>query len=88
MKLKYDYRLAHREWAWSMDPADPMGILIYHHGHQVMSIFLGEAMEVAGRELVMKHVAECDRTPWLTKWRAQRDAEMMDLLSKKYGYDQ
>ena len=87
MKVKYDYRLADREYAWDMDPADPMGIEIYHRGHLIMSIFLGEAMEAAGRELVMKHVKECDSSPWLHSWREQRDKEMMDLLSKKYGYE-
>lgn len=44
-------------------------------------------MEAAGRDLVMKHVRECDRSPWLHSWRVQRDQEMMDLLSKKYGYE-
>jgi hypothetical protein len=88
MKVKYRPELADKQYCWDLDLDNPMSIEIYHRGHLVMSLFLGEAMESAGRELVMQHVAECDRTPWLTRWRAQRDAEMMDLLARKYGYDQ
>ena len=87
MQVKFDHRLADREYAWDLSPSDPMIMEIYHRGYQVMSIFLGEAMEAAGRDLVMKHVRECDRSPWLHSWRVQRDQEMMDLLSKKYGYE-
>lgn len=87
MKVKYRPELADRQYCWDLDPDNPMSIEIYHRGNLVMSLFLGEAMESAGRELVMKHVIECDRSPWLRSWREARDQEMMDILSKKYGYE-
>jgi hypothetical protein len=34
-----------------------------------MRIFVGEAMECAGRKAVMQHVKECDRSPWLPRWK-------------------
>lgn len=56
------------EYSWNLSEHDPMIIEIFHNNARVMSIFLGEAMESAGRVRVMRHVKACDNSPWLIKW--------------------
>lgn len=58
------------EYGWDLDEKDKMIIVIKKNGVRVMSLFLGEAMESAGRKNIMKHVRECDRSPWIKKWGA------------------
>jgi hypothetical protein len=55
-------------YTWNLSKTDPMIIEIFHNGNKIMGIFLGEAMESAGRTQVMRHVKECDNTPWLMRW--------------------
>lgn len=69
-------------YSWTLDDSDPMIIVIKHYGSTVMRIFLGEAMESAGRARVMSHVRECDRTPWLKQWREHAEREMVEKLSR------
>jgi hypothetical protein len=57
-----------REYSWDMHPTDPMIILVKHNDNVVQRIFLGEAMECAGKTAVMKHVDVCNNTPWITSW--------------------
>lgn len=56
------------KYTWDMSKEDPMILVIKHNDKEVMRIFLGEAMETAGRMRVMRHVKECDRTLWLSRW--------------------
>ena len=49
-------------YSWDLSKTDPMLIEIKKDGVRLFSIFLGEAMESAGRRAVMKHVKECDRS--------------------------
>ena len=56
------------EYSWTQDDKDPMIIVIKKRGVRIFSIALCEAMEYAGRKNIMKHVAECDRSPWLHRW--------------------
>lgn len=73
------------EYAWDSHPTDPMIFVIYHWGKPVMSFFLGEAIEAAGYAAVMKHVNECNNTPWLRKWHDERNEELVGLLAKDYS---
>jgi len=61
------------EYSWDLDKDDPMIINVFHYGQKVMSLFIGEAMEAAGRKHIMKHVHECDSTPWLRNWNDHND---------------
>lgn len=70
------------EYTWDMDNNDPMIIVVKHNGQVVQRIFLGEAMEYAGRRNVMRHVAECDKTPWLTNWENGPPSDTMNALKK------
>lgn len=56
------------EYSWDLDPDDSMVIVVRHFGDPILRIFIGEAMEYAGRPNIMKHVAECNRSPWITNW--------------------
>jgi hypothetical protein len=62
------------EW----DIIEPMIIGIKHNGVVVMKISVCEVIESNPRKLVMNHVRECDRTPWLKHWGA--DDEIIDKL--------
>lgn len=59
-----------RDLAWELSADNPMilEVKVRNTGQVLMRIFLGEAMEAAGREAVMAHVAECDQSPWITSW--------------------
>ena len=52
-----------------------------HNGNVVQRVFLGEAMESAGKTAVMKHVNICNNTPWLTKW----NDEMWTALKEQHA---
>lgn len=73
---------------WTIDPADSMCVLIFknHYDYEakkpMMRISVEEIIESAGRKNVMKHVKECDNTPWLLKWRGERDEALVDLLKQ------
>lgn len=62
------------EW----DIIEPMIIGIKHNGVVVMKISVCEVIESNSRKRVLAHVAECDRTPWLTHWGAAD--EIIDKL--------
>jgi len=64
------------DMSWDVMPDDPMIIGIWlteaardANEAPAMRIFVGEAMECAGRKAVMQHVKECDRSPWLPRWK-------------------
>lgn len=61
------------EYSWDLDEEDPMVINVFHHGRKVMSLFMGEAMESAGRVAVMNHVAAIESTPWIRGWHEGQD---------------
>ena len=67
-------------YEWNLSKTDPMIIEITNNGTRVMSLFLGEAMELAGRKEIMKYVKECDRTPWLKKWQENAMEEVVGIL--------
>ena len=69
-------------YSWITDPDDPMIIVVKHYGSTVMRIFLGEAMESAGRARVMEHVRACDQSAWLKQWREHAEREMVEKLSR------
>ena len=45
-------------------------------------------MEAAGFTAVMKHIDECNNTPWLTRWHKEKQdmeyKQVMDILLKDY----
>ena len=67
-------------YSWDMDDKDPMIIVIKKDGVRIFSIFVGEAMESAGRRAVMKHVKECDNSPWIHKWHKTAMEEVVEIL--------
>jgi len=67
-------------YTWDINPDDKMAIIIKCNGKQVMRLFIGEAMESAGRKNVMKHISDCDKTPWLTKWHEDMMDEEVRIL--------
>lgn len=73
MQSNLDY--VYKQLVWGLVPDRPMIIGIWaddaakkRGDDPVMTLFIGEAMENAGRKHVMKHVAECDKSPWLPNW--------------------
>lgn len=72
--------------SWSVEPGT-MHIKIKDSGVEVMRIFIGEAIELAGRKNVMEHVDACDHSPWLKDWQRDRlEAEsdkIVDKLARK-----
>ena len=56
---------------WQNRKYDPMTIDVNVNG-VTFSIFLGEAMEYAGRKLVMEHVKHCDGQKHLVRWNAKQ----------------
>lgn len=65
---------------WCMDDNNEMIIVIKQDGKRVMSLSLCEAMELAGRKNVMKHVKECDSSPWLKRWHNDMMDEEVRIL--------
>lgn len=61
---------------WQLDKEDPMILCVYKNSADyelnipMMRIFLGEAIESAGRDAVMKHIQEIERTPWIRPWHS------------------
>lgn len=71
-----------QQFLWNMHPTDPMAIVIYHWGEPVMCISLHEAIESSSRSEVIKHIIECDNTPYLHRWQKQKkDAEYADVVN-------
>lgn len=68
-------------YSWGMDENKPMTIVIKKDGRRLFSIYVGEVMESVGRKEIMKHVRECDRTPWLKKWHDDAMEEVVEILS-------
>lgn len=66
--------------SWTVSEKDPMIVEIRYNGVRAMSFFLGEAMESAGRKEIMKHVRECDKSPWLTKWHDDKMDQEVAIL--------
>lgn len=65
---------------WNLSETDPMVIVIKYNGVRAMSISLHEAMESAGRKAIMKHVRECDNSPWLRKWHDDKMEQEIEIL--------
>jgi hypothetical protein len=73
------------EWAWNLHPNDKMIIVIYHWNQPVMHFSLCEAIESSSRNEVLKHIVECDNTPWLTSWQEEKHACLINLLAADYN---
>lgn len=52
-------------------------VVIKYNGVKVMSLFIGEAMEGAGRDFCVRHIKECDSSPWLEEWQTRRLIEYL-----------
>lgn len=51
---------------------------------RIFGFFLGEAMELAGKDLVMAHVRACDNSPWVKNWHENafaKQAKVWRILS-------
>ena len=68
------------EFAWNIDPEDPMTVVVYHWGQPVMNFWLGEAIESSSRNQVLRHIVDCDNSPWLKRWQAEKYACLIDIL--------
>ncbi len=67
--------------SWNIRPDDRMIIDIKYNGIKVMGISLHEAIESSDRQRVLKHIKECDRTPWLKRWHESMMDEEVAILS-------
>jgi hypothetical protein len=67
-------------YSWDIEPGS-MSVVIKKNGKRLFSFFLGEAMETAGRVAVMRHVEECDSTPWLSHWHNRA----WEILKEHHG---
>ena len=67
-------------YSWDLSKTDPMIIEIRKDGIKLFSIFIGEAMESAGRHAIMKHIKECDSSPWLKTWHTDAMDEVAEIL--------
>lgn len=65
-------------YSWDLDPKDNMVMVVTNNGETILRIFLGEAMESAGKTAVMKHVAECNRSPWIKTWHDEMWVALKD----------
>lgn len=77
---------------WGLDKENPMIICVYKSradytaGRSAMRIFLGEAIELAGRKRVMQHISDCDSTPWLKDWQFEKkEAEADRIVDRLSG---
>lgn len=61
------------EFSWDLNKVNPMMIDIKLNGQLLFNLFVGEAMELIGRELIMKHVAEIEKSPWIKNWHPPVD---------------
>ncbi len=66
--------------SWDLSEIDNMIIVVKYNGVRVMGISLHEAVESAGRKAIMKHVRECDRSPWLRKWHDDKMEQEISIL--------
>lgn len=73
---------------WDIVPDKPDCIGIwrdsesYRRGEKpIMTLFGGEIIESLGRKFVVQHVRNCDRSPWLKKWKEQYH-ETFDAIKK------
>jgi hypothetical protein len=73
------------ELSWDIDDPKSMIVGIKQDGKIVMKISIAEIIESSSRKSVLNHVAECDRTPWLTRWQNERHEVIVDLLKKDYS---
>lgn len=72
------------EYSWTISPDDPMLMLIKHHGKTVMRIGMHEAVESSSRTAILKHIVECDRTPWLTRWQQEKHDFLVEVLKRDF----
>ena len=70
---------------WNIDDPADMRVVIRQHGNLAMSISVCEIIESCSRSKVLAHVAECDRTPWLTRWQHEKHQALVDVLTKDYA---
>lgn len=77
-----------QEFLWNMHPTKTMSVVVYHWGKPVMCFSMHEAIESCPRNEVIKHIVECDNTPWLHRWQKEKkDAEyanVVNVLMKDY----
>jgi len=72
------------EFAWNMHPTDSMAMVVYHWGKPVMRLSMHEAIESCSRSEIIKHIKECDNTPWLKRWQEEKNQELVEILTKEY----
>ena len=51
---------------------------------EIMRISICEIIESSSRKDVFRHIAECDRTPWLTRWNNEKHEELIEVLKDDY----
>jgi hypothetical protein len=49
-------------------------VRIIYDGETVMQFDVVQVVESANRNYVLNHIIECDNTPWLTRWQAEKQA--------------
>jgi uncharacterized membrane protein len=72
------------EFTWDMHPTDKMTMVVYHWSIPVMQLSMYEAIESCSRSEIIKHIRECDNTPWLKRWQEEKNQELVEILTKEY----
>lgn len=65
---------------WNIDDPNSMQVTIKYKGEQIFHFSMYEAIESCSRKLVLKHVKECDNTPWLKRWQDEKHEEVANIL--------
>ena len=65
---------------WNIDDPNSMQVVIRYKGNEVFHFSMYEAIESCNRNKVLEHVAECDRTPWLTRWQGDKQEVAVNIL--------
>ncbi len=64
--------------SWNID--EPMIVSIKHGGTTVMKISVHEIIESCHRSDVLRHVQECDHSPWIKTWHSEKSKPNLRLV--------
>lgn len=66
--------------SWNIDDPNSMVVTIKYKGEKVFHFSMYEAIESCSRRLVLKHIRECDNSPWLKRWNDEKHEEVVNKL--------
>ena len=66
---------------WDMSE-DKKTVLVTYEGKVFMQLDVMSIVEASSRNYILKHVIECDNTPWLKDWQAEKQIAYEDGLER------